>query len=208
MIYYNEIKGCNIMNELEKLQKQILKCRICKETFGFEPNPIVSGNINAKIVQLGQAPSKKASKTNKFFDDQSGKRLKYEWYQITDKDFYNPDNFYILPMAHCFPGQELNGHDKIPPKICFQKWGAKELELINNEIYIIIGAKAAKAFFPEKDFEELVFNDQTLNNKVAFVLPHPSPLNKKWLKDHPLFMQKRIKKVRKVIKNIIKSNVS
>jgi len=203
MIYYNEIKGCNIMNELEKLQKQILKCRICKETFGFEPNPIVSGNINAKIVQLGQAPSKKASKTNKFFDDQSGKRLKYEWYQITDNDFYNPDNFYILPMAHCFPGQELNGHDRIPPKICFQKWGAKELELINNEIYIIIGSKAAKQLFPQYKFEDLVFKDIKYNNKPVYVLPHPSPLNRRWLSKHPDFLKKRMPQIRKKVKEIL-----
>lgn len=138
----------------------------------------------------------------------SGKTLKYEWYQITDEEFYDTKNFFIGAMAHCYPGKDSRGNDKAPPKVCFDKWVLKEVELVNNEIYIIIGAKAAKAFFPEKDFEELVFNDQTLNNKVAFVLPHPSPLNKKWLKDHPLFMQKRIKKVRKVIKNIIKSNVS
>ena len=99
------------MNNIEKLQKQILKCRICKETFKFEPNPIVFGNKQAKIVQLGQAPSKKASETNKFFDDQSGKRLKYKWYQITDEEFYNKNNFYILPLAHCYPGKVIQKRD-------------------------------------------------------------------------------------------------
>ena len=39
---------------------------------------------------------------------------------------------------------------------------------------------------------------------MAIVLPHPSPLNKKWLKDHPDFMNKRIIEVRKIIKEIIK----
>jgi uracil-DNA glycosylase len=34
-------------------------------------------------------------------------------------------------------------------------------------------------------------------------LPHPSPLNKKWLKDHPEFMEKRIVEVRNIIKEII-----
>lgn len=194
------------MNELEKLQNQILKCRICRKTFGFEPNPIVFGNQNAKIVQLGQAPSKRANEMNKFFDDQSGKRLKYEWYQITDEEFYNPNNFYILPMAHCFPGQESNGHDKNPPKICYQKWGCKELELVNNEIYIVIGSKAAKQLFPHEEFEDLVFNDNIYNGKPVYVLPHPSPLNRRWLNKHPDFLNKRMPIIRKKIKQILKEN--
>jgi len=193
------------MKELEKLQKQIEKCRICRETFGFEPKPIVFGNKNAKIVQLGQAPSRRASETNKFFDDQSGKRLKYEWYQITDNEFYNPDNFYILPMAHCFPGQEPNGHDKTPPKICYQKWGRKELELVNNQIYIIIGSKAAKQLFPHEKFEELVFKDNIYNGKPAYVIPHPSPLNRRWLNKHPEFLSKRMPIIREKIKRLNKN---
>ncbi len=191
------------MNELEKLQKQILKCRICKKTFGFEPNPIVFGNKNAKIMQLGQAPSKRANETNKFFDDQSGKRLKYEWYQITDEDFYNPNNFYILPMAHCFPGQDSNGHDKNPPKICYQKWGCQELELGNNKMYIVIGAKAAKQLFPHEKFEDLVFKDNTHNGKPVYVLPHPSPLNGRWLSKHPDFLKKRMPYIRKKVQEAL-----
>lgn len=106
-------------------------------------------------------------------------------------------------MAHCYPGKDSRGNDRTPPKACFNKWVLKEVELVNNQIYIIIGAKAAKAFFPDKDFEELVFNDQMINNKLALVLPHPSPLNKKWLKDHPDFMNKRIIEIRNIIKEVI-----
>ena len=43
------------------------------------------------------------------------------------------------------------------------------------------------------------------NNKLTIVLPHPSPLNRKWLKDHPRFMTERIIEVRNIIKNVIKS---
>jgi len=192
----------------DELMNCVKDCRHCEEKFGFTPHPVFWGEKNSKIVQISQAPSSTVHEKMQPFTDMSGKTLKYEWYQITDEEFYDTKNFFIGAMAHCYPGKDSRGNDKAPPKVCFDKWVLKEVELVNNEIYIIIGAKAAKAFFPEKDFEELVFNDQTLNNKVAFVLPHPSPLNKKWLKDHPLFMQKRIKKVRKVIKNIIKSNVS
>ena len=63
--------------------------------------------------------------------------------------------------------------------------------------------KASKIFFPNEKFEELVFKNNTLNNKLAIVLPHPSPLNKKWIKDHPKFMNERIIEVRKIKNKII-----
>ena len=175
------------------------KCDICKEKFGFQPHPIFLGNINSKIVQISQAPSATVHETLKPFTDQSGKKLKYEWYMIDDETFYNPDNFYIAALAHCYPGKDKNGNDRMPPKICYDKWIKKELEYINNKIYIIIGAKSAKVFFPKESFNELIFKDNYINGKLAIVLPHPSPLNIKWFKDHPEFMKKRIFEIRKII---------
>ena len=96
-----------------------------------------------------------------------------------------------------------NGNDKIPPKICYETWIRKELEYINNKIYIIIGAKSAKVFFPKENFNELIFKDNYINGKPAIVLPHPSPLNIKWFKDHPNFMNKRILEIRKIINDVL-----
>ena len=42
------------------------------------------------------------------------------------------------------------------------------------------------------------------NGKKTIVLPHPSPLNKKWIKDHPQFLQKRIHEIRNTIWDILK----
>ena len=161
----------------EELIVQIKKCRICKEKFGFEPHPIILGNIHSKIVQISQAPSATVHKTLIPFTDQSGKKLKYEWYQISDATFYNPNNFYIAALSHCYPGKNKNGNDRMPPKVCYNKWIRKELEYIDNKLYIIIGSKAAKTFFPNENFNELVFKNNYLNNKLTLVLPHPSPLN-------------------------------
>lgn len=187
----------------EELQKEIKACRRCEKEFGFEPIPIVSGDKNAKIVQISQAPSSNVHKTGIPFNDKSGDTLKYKWYQITDEIFYNTRNFYITSLAHCYPGKKEHGGDRLPPKCCYQIFIKKELELINNKLYIIIGAASAKVLFPSKSFEELVFNNQILNNKLAIILPHPSPLNFRWIKNHPDFLNKRIHEVRKIIYNCI-----
>ena len=189
--------------EYYQLLNKIKNCDICKEKFGFQPHPVVFGSICSKIVQISQAPSATVYKTLKPFTDLSGKRLKYEWYRITDDVFYNTKNFYITSLAHCYPGKDKNGNDKMPSRICFNTWVKRELEFIDNELYIIIGAKSAKIFFPNEDFSDLVFKDNFINGKLTIVLPHPSPLNIKWFKDHPMFLNKRIFEIRKIINDVL-----
>ena len=116
------------MEEFNKLIKKLKKCTICQDKFGFVPHPVVIGNINSKIVQISQAPSKTVHETLKPFTDLSGKKLKYEWYQITDEEFYNSDNFYIMSLAHCYPGKDKKGSDRLPPRICYDKWIKEELK--------------------------------------------------------------------------------
>lgn len=193
-------------SDFNKLISELKKCNLCEGKFGFKPHPVILGNEKSKIVQISQAPSATAHNLLKPFADQSGKRLKYEWYKITDEEFYNPDNFYIAALAHCYPGKDKNGNDKLPPKICYEKWVRKELEYINNKLYIIIGAKSAKVFFPNDSFNELVFKNNYLNGRLALVLPHPSPLNIKWFKDHPDFLDSRVFEIRKIIKEVIGFN--
>lgn len=186
-----------------ELRRQIRECRACEELFGYEPRPILFGNADARIMQISQAPSRRVHETGKPFNDASGQKLRHDWYGITDEEFYNPDFFYIVSVAHCFPGKASGGGDRKPPKICAGKWLLQEMELVNNEIYILVGKYAADFFFPKSNFTDLIFEDQRLNGKPAYVLPHPSPLNVKWFLDHPAFEEKRIKEIRYEIHRIL-----
>lgn len=187
----------------QKLKDEILKCRLCEDKFGFEPHPIVMGNVNSKIMQISQAPSQNVHKTLKPFDDASGRRLRKEWYCISDETFYDQDNFYLTSIAHCYPGKSPNGGDRLPPIICAKKWLLKEIECVNNKIFILIGGKSAKFFFPNQNFTSLIYKTNYINDKPAYVLPHPSPLNAKWFKDNPQFMKYRICQIREAIYSIL-----
>lgn len=189
----------------EELKEKILNCRLCEEKFGFEPHPIMWGNPDAKIMQISQAPSKTVHETGKPFNDASGKKLRSEWYQITDETFYNPDNFYITSIAHCYPGKSPNGGDRMPPKSCAKQWMHQELEVVNNKIFILIGSYAADFFFPKQNFTSLVFRDNEINGKAAYLLPHPSPLNIKWFRDNPEFLDSRIYHVRETVHKALES---
>lgn len=182
------------------LQEQIRKCRKCQDSFEHEPRPIVWGNPEAKILHISQAPGTRVHEIGRPFSDLSGKKLREEWYQISDEDFYNPDYFYFTVMGHCFPGKGRNNYDKKPPRCCYDMWTRKEIEEMDEcSLYLVIGGEAAGRLFPKRKLSDLVFEDLQLHGKPCYVLPHPSPLNRKWFKDHPDFEEKRIPEIRKKI---------
>jgi len=191
------------MDKFDSLMSEISACRDCKKLFGFTPRPVFGGDKDAKILQISQAPSQNVHNTGKCFNDASGRKLRGEWYNISDEVFYNTKNFYISGVGHCYPGKDKNGGDRKPPAHCADKWLRREMDVINNKLYVLVGRNSANYFFPDKDFTELIFHDQKLNSKPCIVLPHPSPLNKKWFKDHPDFEKKRILEIRKLVHMVL-----
>lgn len=191
------------MTDFDVLKGEVLACADCQERFGFKPIPIIHGNENAKIFQISQAPSNNVHLTRKPFNDSTGNRLKHQWYQITDALFYDEDNFFITALSHCFPGKKKGGGDKLPPAACAKKWLHREIEAVNNRLFVIIGGKAARFFFPNQAYHDAIFADQEINGKLAIVLPHPSPLNVKWFKDHPEFEAYRLPQIRRHIWDVL-----
>lgn len=182
---------------IEELKAEQAKCKLCQDH--LSPKPIIWGNPKAKIVSISQAPSLSVSEKGLPFSDKSGEKLRKEWYQISDKVFYNPDNFYFTAYGRCYPGKHPKGGDKKPPKICAETWLAKEIKLLKPKLFLVLGRLSSQFLFPNKDYTDLIFNDQKLNNVLTLVLPHPSPLNIKWFKDHPNFETKRLPEIRSYI---------
>ncbi len=112
------------------------------------------------------------------FNDASGRRLRQNWYQISDAQFYDPDLFYITSMGHCYPGKGKTG-DKKPPRCCFDMWTKRE-------------------------FTELVFQDQEYDGIPCYVLPHPSPLNVRWFRMHPEFEIQRMPVIREKLHQVLR----
>jgi uracil-DNA glycosylase family 4 len=190
---------------LEELLENLKKCRHCQEDFGYEPRPVYWGTPVAKIMHISQAPSKKVHEIGRPFSDLSGKKLREQWYEISDEQFYDGKNFYITTVGHCFPGKSgRNNYDRKPPKCCYEMWTKYEIELKRNvQLYLIVGGEAASRIFPGRKLTDLVFEDLQIQEVPAYVLPHPSPLNIKWFKDHPEFERDRLPVIRKRIHELI-----
>lgn len=160
------------------------------------------GNPEAKIVSISQAPSASTVKNQRPFADKSGEKLRKVWYQVNEETFYNQDNFYFTAIGMYYPGKGKNG-DLKPSLAIAERWLKKELSFLNPQLFLIVGTLAVRFFFPRKNLADLVFNDQELNGKLALVLPHPSPLNIKWFKDHPEFKNIRLKEIQSHIHEVL-----
>lgn len=153
---------------------------------------------------IGQAPSRTVHLTRRPFNDASGRKLR-RWLGIDEATFWNQSLLYITAVGRCYPGStgKKGGGDFPPSPICAPLWLNKEVALLEPQLYVLIGGHAARYCFGKKKLTELVFEELTYRGKPAFVLPHPSPLNMKWFKDHPYFEEQVIAGLQAAVKEVL-----
>ena len=190
---------------MNNLLSQIKQCTICEPHLYLGANPVVTGHKNSKIVIVGQAPGTKVHASGIPWDDASGKQLR-RWLNISNEDFYNTENFAIVPMGFCYPGKGKSG-DKPPRKECAPKWHQQLFKLMPNiKMIILIGMYAQNYYLKDKAKRTLT---ETIDNYPAylpkyFTLPHPSPRNSFWLTKNPWFERNVIPELQKRVAEIIK----
>ncbi len=167
---------------MKKLLSAIRDCEVCKAYLPLGPRPIVAGTQNSKIVLVSQAPGRKAHEHNKAYDDPSGRKLR-EWLGVTEEQFYNPDNFAILPMGFCYPGKAKSG-DMPPRKECAPLWHDTVWEKLDNvKLILLIGKYAQDQYLGNRSKRNLTENVVYYTDFLPkyFPLPHPSPVNRFWM---------------------------
>ncbi|MBT2160157.1 uracil-DNA glycosylase family protein [Zobellia barbeyronii] len=189
---------------MKKLLSEIRKCEVCSEHLPLGPRPIVAGTKNAKIVLVSQAPGRKAHEHNKAWDDPSGRKLR-EWLGVTDEQFYNPDNFAILPMGFCFPGKAKTG-DLPPRKECAPLWHDvfwSHLEQV--QLTLVIGKYAQDHYLKELSKKNLTENVANYHEFLPefFPLPHPSPVNRFWMSKNPWFDIDVVPELKNLVSSIL-----
>ncbi|PWF64666.1 uracil-DNA glycosylase family protein [Shewanella sp. BC20] len=221
--------------ELSVLLKQIRACQLCQAELPLPAKPILQASSQARILIAGQAPGVKTYHKGIPFDDASGERLR-AWLNVTREQFYDPALFAIVPMGFCFPGTiERNGKkqgDKPPRPECAATWHAKLLALMPQiELVLVLGQYAIDYHLPRTpaidttdealSSQAIVVSTPQTKKKITvtqaieqwslywprlMVMPHPSPRNNLWLKQHPEFEHEQIPTLRARIAGLLASS--
>lgn len=189
---------------MEELLCDISQCTICKEHLPLGPRPVVTANLNSKIIVIGQAPGTKVHASGIPWDDQSGKKLR-DWLGVTNEEFYNTEYFAIVPMGFCYPGKGKTG-DLPPRPECAPQWHSLLLEEMPNiELFILIGAYAQKYYLKDKAKRTLTETVGDYQNYIPkfFPIPHPSPTNRFWRAKNPWFEELVVPKLKESVIKII-----
>lgn len=167
-------------------------------------SPLFKASENAGIAIVGQAPGRKAEKSQLYWNDLSGDRLR-EWMGISREEFYGTDRIAHLPMDFYYPGKAKQGD--LPPRKGFaEKWHPLLLEKMPNiETIILVGNHAQKYYLGNKMEKNLTETVRNYKNYLPKYLPlvHPSPLNIGWFKRNPWFESEVLLVLKEIVGNCL-----
>ena len=177
---------------MDDLRQNLASCRLCQARFAatattHQPRPVLWFQSGARLMIAGQAPGKRVHQSGIPFDDASGKRLR-DWMGVRDAQFYDQTRVAVVPMAFCFPGYDVRGHDLTPPPLCAATWRARVLgSLPAVRLTLLIGGSAMRWHLGPGRVADHVTNWQMWAERGTYPLPHPSLSITGWLRRNPWF---------------------
>ncbi|WP_167471061.1 uracil-DNA glycosylase family protein [Cupriavidus lacunae] len=173
---------------LDTLLTEVRACRVCAPHLPLGPRPIVRVGAGARILIVGQAPGTRVHETGIPWNDASGDRLR-QWLGVDAATFVDTSQFAIIPMGFCYPGRGKSG-DNPPRPECAPLWLDRLLvELPSIELTLLVGQYAQRHFLGARRKPTLTETVRAWKDYAPdFIpLPHPSPRNQPWFKQHPWF---------------------
>ncbi|SPC14587.1 uracil-DNA glycosylase family protein [Cupriavidus taiwanensis] len=173
---------------LEALLAEVRACRACAQHLPLGPRPVVRAHAAARILIVGQAPGTRVHETGIPWNDASGERLR-QWLGVDDATFCDASQFAIIPMGLCYPGRGKSG-DNPPRPECAPLWMDRLLaQLPSIALTLLVGQYAQRHFLGARRKPTLTETVRAWRDYApAFIpLPHPSPRNQPWFRQHPWF---------------------
>jgi uracil-DNA glycosylase len=163
---------------LRRLHVQMDACRLCLDA-GFEiyPRAIYSGNGNAKVMIIGQAPGITEKEAGRPFNAGSGTRL-FQWLGAAgiDQAGFRATQ-YMTAVTKCYPGKSKGGGDRVPSRaeqsLC-RPYLDREIELIDPQLILPVGRLAIGLFFGNQPLTQVIGREIEKDGRWIVPLPHPS----------------------------------
>ena len=122
---------------------------------------------------------------------------------VTEEEFYDDRLVAILPMGFCYPGSGRSG-DLPPRPECAPAWRSEILSQLRGvELTLVLG-KYALAYhlgIAGTVTEAVASWEEHWPSRVP--LPHPSPRNQAWFKQHPWFEREVVPRLRERVRALI-----
>ncbi len=132
-------------DELKELKQKCEKCYNC--ALGRTRNNIVfsDGNLEAKILLIGEAPGADEDATGIPFVGRAGKLLTN---LIEESGLSRQNDFYICNTVKCRPPENRVPTDE-EKKIC-EQFLLSQIKIVNPKLIVLCGATSAKSFLGNK----------------------------------------------------------
>lgn len=156
---------------------------------------------------VGQAPGARVHASGIPWDDASGVRLR-EWLGIDSLTFYDATRVAIVPMGLCYPGKAASG-DLPPRRECAPLWLAPLLaQLPAIELTLLIGQYSQRHFLGAAAAQGVgrTVADFARHAPAVMPLPHPSPRNVAWFRNHPWFETELLPVLRQRVRQLLAPN--
>ncbi len=189
---------------LEELLREVRACRHCAAHLPQEPKPVLRAGATARLLIVGQAPGRRAHESGLPWNDPSGDRLR-TWLGYSREEFYDESRVAIIPAGFCYPGSGERG-DLPPRPECAPLWHPRlRAALPQLQLTLVIGAHAQAYYLGRRRKANLADTVQAWREYLPdfFPLPHPSPRNQRWFRDHPWLDAEVIPEVRRQARELI-----
>ena len=189
---------------LDRLLREVRACSACETALPLGPRPVLRATHTARILIIGQAPGTRVHASGIPWDDPSGDRLR-DWLQLDREHFYDESSIAIIPMGLCYPGKGKSG-DLPPRKECAPLWHERLLQQLPAlQLRLLIG-KYAQDYYLDTKRQSL---GETVKNYPRYLpaflpLPHPSPRNIRWFRNHPWFEAEVLPVLRQQVQQILR----
>jgi len=141
------------------------KCRLCKSRTNAVPG---EGNINAKIIFIGEAPGRDEDKAGRPFVGRSGKLLD----ELLAKIRLSRRDVWIGNVLKCRPPENRDPlNDEI---LACRPYLYKQIDLIKPKIVVTVGKYAMEYFLPKQKISEAHGKPFKLKNLIIYPIYHPA----------------------------------
>jgi len=176
------------LTRLDRLLADVRACQLCAAYLPNPPRPVLRAAASARVQIVGQAPGRKVHETGIPWNDPSGDLLR-AWLGIDRAAFYDARRIAIIPAAFCYPGKGASG-DLPPRPECAPLWHPQLRALLPHvHLTLLVGQYAQAYYLGGRRHGTLADTVRDYRKFLPefFPLPHPSPRNRRWLRQNAWF---------------------